>query len=145
MIELTFLFAQYQCGASAELAEFRLDIEVGGSIVSQLTVGQSAMIEATMEEMTVNVVPIANADCINANVVEWLEYGEDVPDVPGAYEQTALYDLYADHITDEYYKMAVFELGTDDDESPAYDLNDIGIKYDMVSERQPYWINFYAD
>lgn len=141
-----FLFAEYQCGANAAPAEFRLDIEVGGEIVSQLSVGEQAMIDASLEEITVNVVSIANvtANCIGANVVKWLEYGEAVPEVPGAYDQQSLEDLYNDHITDRYYKMAVFELGTDNPNSVAYDLNDIGIVYNMVGQRN-YWENFYAD
>lgn len=138
MIEILFTFQpQFQCGANSPMAEFQLEISVEDTVIT-LEVGQKVLLDTTnFEDMLFSVIPIANADCIIENPVQqWLEYGNVIPQVPGLYEQESLQELYNQNITDEFYYMSLFELGTSDEESEAFDLNDVVFLVNLVSERE---------
>lgn len=85
MIELLFIAENFQCGADAPLAQFEIIFDDGGAPVNNtLRVGQSVIVDNLYN---VTIQPIANAECMDITIDTLRVDENNIPDLPGLYNQ----------------------------------------------------------
>ena len=136
LVEVTFLASQFQCGAGADLADFRIQVQE-----QTLHLGESVVIAVeSIDDIYINeITQISNGNCalaIEDSASLWLDYENEVPTLPGYDNQLSLQDLLDTHVgLDTEYHLWTLEIGTTDLESPAADYQDIVLKFDSNQER----------
>lgn len=144
LVEVTFLATQFQCGAGADLAEFRIQVQD-----RTLHVGESVVIAVeSLDDIYINeITQISNGNCalaIEDTTSLWLDYENEVPTLPGYDNQLSLQDLLDEEVgLDTEYHLWTLEIGTTNLESSAADFQDIVLKFDSNQERVIK--NVYAD
>ncbi len=122
MLEILFLFSQFQCSPYAPQAEF--EVTIGDQTLS---VGDSAVVtEADFLQATYKQVSGGNCALTDQDPIVFNDVAE-VPHYAGVYSQTDVTDLVEEYVTEDYLYLGLYELGTTNPSSPAYDLQDISL------------------
>lgn len=128
IIEILFLASQFQCGANADLASFKVFTNNGKEI--RLGEKTKVMVES-IEDLQFGYEVIADGDCALRGVPGIsVSYGEELPTNQGVYQQPSLQTLIEQNVTDEYKSLVLFEVGTTNTESSAFDLQDLVLVVD---------------
>ena len=141
MIELLFVDAQFQCGASAPLAEFEVisvAYEEQGAPEpfweETLTAGDSVLLPVnTREQVGIQINILNNADCIDVledmHLIEIFSV-DQLPDVDALYDQPAL-ESYIEALSDsQSIILGEFGCGGNIDNCTSADWQDILIRID---------------
>jgi coenzyme F420-reducing hydrogenase gamma subunit len=131
MIELSFIFSAFQCGSAAPQAQFQVTV-TENNIEYVINQGDTVQIPGVNEVADLDNISysvVANGSCaISTPVYELAQYGQVLPQVSGAYNQTSLQDFYNQYVTEQYKELLLIELGTTNTSSSVYDLQDIVLK-----------------
>lgn len=136
LVEVTFLASQFQCGAGADLADFRIQVQD-----NILHLGESVVIAVeSLDDIYINeITQITNGNCalpLEDSTSLWLDYENEVPELPGYDNQLSLQDLLDEEVgLDTEYHLWTVEIGTTNLESSAADFQDIVLKFDSNQER----------
>ena len=129
MIELLYFASQIQCGANSDLLDIKIDVYQNQELVKTMSLNETVLLDVdSIEDLTFEYTAI-NAECglsIPSELV--LAPNDTVPSIPGLYEQTSIPDMLED--LGKYEELFLVELGTTDEASLAFDLQDIVIKVD---------------
>jgi|GEM_PF-5603356 len=125
LIELTYLASQIQCGAAGELIDVEVDVYNDGAFVQTLSVDDTVYLPITSFEDLDFQYSVNSLECtpIATPIEEVLAPGDDVPAMPGAYEQASLQDMLNN--LNDYEELFVVELGTTEPTDPMFDLQDV--------------------
>ena len=123
LVEILFLASAFQCGSGAEMASFKVHTNHG----QEITLGEKTYVEVdSVEDIQLGYSVIANGSCALEGIPGIsVSYGEELPANQGVYQQPSLQTLIQENVTGEYLSLILFELGTTNTESSAYDLQDI--------------------
>ena len=130
LIEILFLTSQFQCGSEAAQATFKARINdkpiyVGETVRLNVENLQDLYFEYEQLE-TFEDEPICALPFNTEGVVPILiQYGEQLPTNDGIYNQPSLQTLIQEQVTNEYLNLVLYEVGTTDTNSSAYDLQDL--------------------
>lgn len=125
MLELLYAASQIQCNANIES---KLDIQVNvyhnQELVETMLVNEKVLLEVdSIKDLTFEYKAINNPGCslsIPSELV--LAPNDAVPAMPGVYDQDSIKSML--DVLNEYEELFLVELGTEDDTSAAYDLQD---------------------
>ena len=126
LVEVLFLASAFQCGSGAPQATFQLHTTGGHT----LNVGEKAYVSVeTLDDLQFGYTVVSDGDCALEGIPGiHIEYGAALPSNDGIYDQPSLLDIISTHVTEPYLSLVLFEVGTTDDGSSAYDLQDIVVK-----------------
>ena len=123
LIEIAFIASQFQCSSDAELASFKVYTNGG----QEIRLGEKTLVAVeSIEDLQFGYEAIANGDCSLVGIPGIsVSYGEELPANQGVYQQPSLQSLIQENVTNEYLSLVLFEVGTSDTESAAFDLQDL--------------------
>ena len=123
LIEILFLASQFQCGSDADLASFKVYTNNG----QEIRLGEKTLVSVdSVEDLQFGYEAIENGSCSLEGIPGIsVSYGEELPTNQGVYQQPSLQTLIQENVTDEYLSLVLFEVGTTNINSSAYDLQDI--------------------
>ena len=126
LVEILFIASAFQCGADAVQAEFQLHVTGGETLL----VGDKTYVHVeSLEDLQFGYSVLSDGDCAIENVPGIaVEYDTVLPTNVGAFEQPSLLDIIAEHVTEPYLSLVLWEVGTTDAGSSAYDLQDLVVK-----------------
>ena len=126
LVEIIFIASAFQCGGSAPQAQF----EVYANNDVALEVGEKTYVHVeSIEDLQFGYSVISDGDCALHNIPGIIvNYGDVLPDNIGAFDQPSLIQIIDENVTNEYLSVVLWELGTTNTESSAYDLQDIVIQ-----------------
>ena len=142
MIELLFFASEFQCGANAELLNIQVGVYHNQELVQTMSKGDTALLEVdSVKDLTFTYTPVGNATCSFADPSEKVLAPNDaLPPMAGVYEQQSIQAMQGD--LKEYEELLLVELGTTNNTSAAYDLQDVVIK---VNNNPPTLAQLFAD
>jgi len=128
MLELLFVDAQFQCGASAPLAKFEIIVEEqnreGTTFLHTLKIGERIVLERdNYVSTTIN--RLTDADCMSVLEVKEVTVNT-IPDLPGLYNQPNIAS-YLDELQ-EAESIYLYEFGATT--GPSADYNDLILRID---------------
>jgi len=126
MIEFLYLASQIQCGAAGDFLNIKVDIYHNQELIETVSVNEKVLLPVdSINEVEFKYSAVNNtANCsLFAPSQLILSANDQVPNIPGVYEQQSIQDLL-DGLKD-YEELFLVELGTDDQFSPAFDLQDV--------------------
>lgn len=126
MIEFLYLASQIQCGANGEFLNINVDIYQNQELIQTLEVGEKALLPvSSINDVTFQYSAVNNTTgcALSAPSKSVLAADDQVPNIPGVYQQNSIKELL-DGLKD-YEKLFLVELGTTDQNSDAFDLQDV--------------------
>jgi len=143
MIELLYLASQIQCGANGDFLNIQVDVYKGAELVQTMNVDDRALVPVTsVNELSFNYSIINNTtECTSLETPDELSLDAEkstLPDMVGFSEQTSVKALLDD--LDDYEELLLVELGTANESTSAYDMQDVVFRIDNQPE-----ISLYAD
>lgn len=126
MIELLYFASQIQCGAGGDFLNVQMDVYQGQEQVKTMLVEDKVLLPVdSINDLTFKYSTIGNnTECSLSLPSELVLAPQDsVPNIPGVYEQESIQELLDG--LNEYEELFLVELGTTDENSAAYDLQDI--------------------
>ncbi len=125
MIELLYFASQIQCYANSDFLDIQMDVYQGQELVQTMLVSDKILLEVdSIEDLTFEYKAINNPACglsLPSEVV--LAPQDTVPNIPGVYGQNSIQEML--NGLNEYEELFLVELGTEDQTSAAYDLQDV--------------------
>ena len=132
MIEVLFLASQIQCGMSGDFLNIKIDVYQNQELVETMTMEDSVLLPVdSVEDLTFEYSIINNTtECTSlANPTELvLAPDDDLPNLPGFDQQESVSSILSG--LDEYQELFLVELGTTDQTSTAFDLQDVTLRVD---------------
>ena len=127
MIELLYFASQIQCGPDSSLINVQVDVYHNQQLVHTLSVNDKVLLPVnSVEELTFEY-SFINASCTPQPATEMVLGSQDyVPSLAGVYEQQSIQELL--NGLNNYEELFLAELGTTDNTSTAFDLQDVVIK-----------------
>lgn len=124
MIEILYLASQIQCGAGNPLIDVKVDIYQNQALVKTVSLNEKVLLPVnSVGELTFQY-NFVGASCTPAIPTEMLLGSQDpVPNIPGVYEQQSIQQMLDGLNT--YEELFLVELGTTDQNSTAFDLQDV--------------------
>ena len=124
MIELIYLASQFQCGANSSLINVQVDVYQNQEIVRTMDLQEKVLLPVNSVEDLSFQYNFINATCSPDTPTEIVLGSEDlVPNLPGVYEQQSIQQLL--NGLNSYEELFLVELGTTDQSSSAFDLQDV--------------------
>lgn len=126
MIELLYFASQIQCGAGGDFLNVQMDVYQGQEQVKTMLVEDKVLLPVdSINDLTFKYSTIANnTECSLSLPSELVLAPQDsVPNIPGVYEQESIKELLDG--LNEYEELFLVELGTTDENSSAFDLQDV--------------------
>jgi len=142
MIELLYFASQIQCTADiASKLDIQVDVSHNGELIKTMSVNEKVLLEVdSVEDLTFEYKTVGNAACGLSLPSELVLAPDDaVPTISGLYEQTSIQNMLDD--LEIYEELLLVELGTENENSPAFDLQDVVIKVN----NEPTVATIYAD
>ena len=146
MIELLFFNAQFQCGAGAQAEAVKVEVYHEQQLVETMVKGDSALLpvksvdDLTFEYSLVN----ENASCgFTTPSAVTLSRGEELPGNNGFDGQASVSNLLAN--SNKYEELFLVELGETNQNSSAFDLQDVVFKVDNDPNSNPPVSLIYPD
>jgi len=141
MIELLYLASQIQCGVNGDFLDIQMDVYHNQELVQTMLVNDKVLLEVeSIEDLTFEYTAINNPACSLSLPSERVLAPQDtVPNIPGVYEQNSIQEMLDG--LNEYEELFLVELGTEDNNSPAYDLQDVVV----VVNNNPTVSQLFAD
>lgn len=125
MIELLYFASQFQCSADGDFLNIQMDVYHNQELVQTLSVNEKALLDVdSINDLTLEYNVIGNADCglsLPSKLV--LAPDDTAPTMPGLYDQQSIQSMV--DVLNEYEELFLVELGTQDNTSAAYDLQDV--------------------
>ncbi|MCC0175673.1 hypothetical protein I4641_01595 [Waterburya agarophytonicola K14] len=126
MIEFLYFASQIQCGAGGDFLNIQIDIYQNQEIIETVSVNEKVLLPVdSINEVTFKYSVINNTTSCSLYAPSQLVLApnDTVPDVAGVYEQQSIQDML-DGLND-YEELFLVELGTNDESSAAFDLQDV--------------------
>ncbi|MEL6437933.1 MAG: hypothetical protein AAFQ80_01575 [Cyanobacteria bacterium J06621_8] len=127
MIELLYFASQIQCGAGGDFFDIQMDVYHNQELVKTMEVGDRALFSVdSVNELTFEYSTINNTtSCTTLATPDELVVGsnDDLPNVAGFALQDSVQTLLDG--LNEYQELLLVELGAEDTNSEAYDLQDM--------------------
>lgn len=126
MIELLYFASQIQCGAGGDFLNIEVDVYQNQELIETMLVDDRVLLTVdSVNDLTFEYSVVNNSTtCSLATPSEQLLALEDeVPNIPGVYEQQSIQTML-DGLKD-YEELFLVELGTTNQESSAFDLQDV--------------------
>ncbi len=131
MIELLYFASQIQCGASGDFLNIQVEVYQNQELVETISVNEEVLLNVdSINDLTFKYSAINNNTGCSLSLPSQrvLAPNDSVPNIPGVYEQESIQSMLDG--LNEYEELFLVELGTADQTSPAYDLQDVVIIVD---------------
>lgn len=131
MIELLYFASQIQCGAGGAFLNIQVDVYHQQQLVKTMNVNEKALIPVnSIKDLNFKYKIINNTTrCSLSTPTELaLTPGSPVPTMAGVYEQDSVQTLLSGLAN--YEELFLVELGTTNQSSPAFDMQDVVFKID---------------
>ncbi|MDJ0648822.1 MAG: hypothetical protein QNJ60_08955 [Xenococcaceae cyanobacterium MO_188.B19] len=126
MIELLYLTSQIQCGVNGDFLNIQVDVYQNQELIRTISQNESLLLpvdsinDLRFEYYTVN----NTTSCSLSTPSEQLLTSNDpIPNISGVYEQQSIQTMLDG--LNNYEELFLVELGTVDQTSPAFDLQDV--------------------
>lgn len=126
MIEFLYLASQIQCGAAGDFLNIKVDIYQNQELIETVSVNEKVILPVdSINEVEFKYRAVNNTTGCSLYAPSQLVLSADdqVPSLPGVYNQESIQDIL-DGLND-YEELFLVELGTDNQFSPAFDLQDV--------------------
>lgn len=126
MIEFLYLASQIQCGAGGDFLNIKVDIYQNQELIETVSVNDKVLLPVDSINEVEFKYSLANgtAACNLANPSQLvLSANDQVPDIAGVYQQASIQEMLDGLNT--YEELFLAELGTTNELSVAFDLQDI--------------------
>ena len=126
MIEFLYLASQIQCGAGGDFLNVKVDIYHQQELIETVAVSEKVLLPVdSINEVSFRYSTVNNpTNCsLSAPSQLALSSQDEVPNLPGVYEQKSIQTLL-DGLND-YEELFLVELGTENQDSAAFDLQDV--------------------
>ena len=126
MIELLYFASQIQCGAGGDFLNIQVDVYHDREIVKTMSVNERVLLNVdSINDLTFEYSAINNNTSCSLSIPSELVLApnDSVPNISGVYEQESIQDMLDG--LNSYEELFLVELGTENDTSPAFDLQDV--------------------
>ncbi len=142
MIELLYLASQLQCGSNSALLNIKVDIYQNQQLIKTMLKNDRVLLPVdSVGELTFRYSIVNNTTQCNlaTPTQQVLSPKDNLPSMAGIYQQDSVQTLL--NGLDDYEELFLVELGTTNQQSAAFDLQDVVIKVD----NNPTVSSLYAD
>ena len=132
MIELLYLASQIQCGAGGDFLNIQVDVYKGAELIETMMVEDKALISVdSVDELDFQYSIVGNTtNCTSLATPSEMSLDTDsiLPDLDGFAEQNSVQALLEG--LNDYEELFLAELGTTNNSSSAFDLQDVILRID---------------
>jgi hypothetical protein len=149
MIELLYFASQIQCGAGGSLLNIQVDVYQQQQLVKTMNVNEKALIPVnSVQDLNFQYRIVNNTTTcrLQTPTQMTLTPSSPLPNLAAAYEQDSVRTLLSGLAN--YEELFLVELGTTNQSSPAFDMQDVVFKVDndpIISTPPPTPTILYAD
>ncbi|MGF1542690.1 MAG: hypothetical protein ACFCU5_19990 [Pleurocapsa sp.] len=126
MIELLYLASEIQCGAGGDFLNIQVDVYNNQELVQTMMVSDKVLLPVdSVNNLTFNYKIVNNTTSCNLATPTTLLLGPEdaVPSLAGFSDQQSIQDMLNN--LNDYEELFLVELGTTNQSSPAFDLQDV--------------------
>ncbi len=131
MIELLYLASQIQCGANSPLLNIKVDVYQNQQLVKTMLKNDRVLLPVdSVSELTFRYGIVNNTTQCNlaTPTQQALSPKDNLPSMAGVYQQDSIQTLL--NGLDDYEELFLVELGTTNQQSAAFDMQDVVLKVD---------------
>ena len=145
MIELLYLASQIQCNAREGLLGIQVDVYHEQQLIKTMSVNDKVLVDVpSVNDLKFEYKAVGNnANCALETPTEMvLDSKGTLPDLDGVYNQDSVQTLLSN--SDKYEELFLVELGTTDNKSAAFDMQDVVFRVDN-DPQPPIASNIFPD